>query len=156
MTFFGDQLFFLDWWNSHNFGEYWRKWNLPVHNFCVRHIYLPLLSLKIPKTGCMLIVFLISAIVHEYLLVFSFNVPFNGIVVLAFMIQTPLLRIRFRHQWLGNALFWILFCCTGQTFALQHLYYIFLKSNGNIKEWKSIHEMQEIVFFKNMLSNLDL
>jgi hypothetical protein len=28
LTKFSDRKFYLDWWNSSNFGEYWRLWNL--------------------------------------------------------------------------------------------------------------------------------
>lgn len=31
-----------DWWNASSFGEYWRKWNLPIHHFLNRHVNKPL------------------------------------------------------------------------------------------------------------------
>lgn len=43
ITFFADREFYSDWWNSSSFDEYWRKWNLPIHNFFNRHIHKPLL-----------------------------------------------------------------------------------------------------------------
>lgn len=43
LTRFGDRNFYRDWWNSSGFEEYWRKWNLPIHNFINRHINKPLL-----------------------------------------------------------------------------------------------------------------
>ena len=37
LTGFTDKNFYEDWWNSKSLGEYWRKWNLPVHNWLTRH-----------------------------------------------------------------------------------------------------------------------
>ena len=39
---FADRRFYSDWWNSGTLGEYWRKWNYPIHNWLVRHVYFPL------------------------------------------------------------------------------------------------------------------
>lgn len=70
ITYFSDRRFYLDWWNAGNLGEYWRKWNLPVHHFLIRHIYYPARRAKIGKAQSMLIVFFVSAVVHEYLVSF--------------------------------------------------------------------------------------
>ena len=67
LTRFADQLFYHDWWNSHSLGDYWRKWNLPVHNYMLRHVYFPLRRRKVPRFTCLIIVFVISAIFHEYI-----------------------------------------------------------------------------------------
>ena len=39
---FGDREFYRDWWNCKNLADFWRMWNMPVHNFLVRHISQPL------------------------------------------------------------------------------------------------------------------
>lgn len=118
ITRFEDAYFYDDWWNAIGFGEYWRKWNLvfipaihqthplmqPVHNFCSRHIYKPLVSRGttckrthhcIPLTGVSKfwagqIVFCLSALAHEYLVVTPLKLGFTGLVFLAFALQTPL------------------------------------------------------------------
>lgn len=41
---FADRRFYDDWWNCRTINEYWRLWNLPVHRFCLRHVYNPLLK----------------------------------------------------------------------------------------------------------------
>jgi diacylglycerol O-acyltransferase-1 len=51
-------------------GDYWRSWNLPVHNFMVRHIYNPLLTRNVPKVIASFLVFFISGIGHEYIVNF--------------------------------------------------------------------------------------
>ena len=47
VTRFGDRLFYKDWWNARKFDEYWRLWNLPVHNWLVRHVFSPVLSYRV-------------------------------------------------------------------------------------------------------------
>ena len=53
LTQFGDRRFYSDWWNAGNLGEYWRKWNQPIHNWLQRHMLIrrqiiikPKMSLK--------------------------------------------------------------------------------------------------------------
>ena len=41
---FADRNFYSDWWNATNIVEFWRKWNLPVHSWCLRHVYKPLID----------------------------------------------------------------------------------------------------------------
>merc|ERR1712004_904005 len=41
---FADRDFYQDWWNSPNFSKFWQNWNLPVHRWCLRHLYKPLLA----------------------------------------------------------------------------------------------------------------
>ena len=50
VTRFGDRLFYRDWWNARKFDDYWRLWNLPVHNWLVRHVFFPCLNLGLNKT----------------------------------------------------------------------------------------------------------
>jgi hypothetical protein len=71
ITYFSDRRFYNDWWNAGNLGEYWRKWNMPVHNFLIRHIYYPCRRADMDKSMAMLMTFFVSAAVHEYLV--SFN-----------------------------------------------------------------------------------
>ena len=68
ITGFADRAFYLEWWNSRTLGEYWRTWNLPVHHYLTRHVYIPLLTRGCPKTLAMVCTFTISAIAHEYLI----------------------------------------------------------------------------------------
>jgi len=64
---FGDRQFYHDWWNSTTLGEYWRKWNRPVHNWLVRHVYHPLRRRGYNRHVGSLVIFLISAFFHELL-----------------------------------------------------------------------------------------
>jgi len=68
LTGFTDKNFYEDWWNSKSLGEYWRKWNLPVHNWLTRHIYFPIIRRKLSRTIGMMVVFFFSAVMHEYII----------------------------------------------------------------------------------------
>ncbi|GAB66114.1 diacylglycerol O-acyltransferase, partial [Plasmodium cynomolgi strain B] len=68
ITRFDDRLFYKDWWNASSFADYWRKWNLPIHYFVHRHINKPLIYYGFNRKFSMIIVFFISALLHEYLI----------------------------------------------------------------------------------------
>ncbi|ORM39674.1 putative tRNA(His) guanylyltransferase [Babesia sp. Xinjiang] len=93
ITRFGDRRFYGDWWNAACFGEYWRKWNLPIHQFIVRHISKPLHKLGVPWEATKVIVFTISAALHEYLISVPLGLGWTGYVFWAMMGQIPLLMI---------------------------------------------------------------
>jgi diacylglycerol O-acyltransferase-1 len=67
LTRFSDRKFYEDWWNSKTMEEYWRLWNKPIHNWLVKHIYIPVKARTHSFALSMIIVFLVSAIAHEYL-----------------------------------------------------------------------------------------
>ncbi|KAI8427898.1 hypothetical protein MSG28_002247 [Choristoneura fumiferana] len=96
----------LYWWNANNIGVFWRTWNLPVHKWAVRHVYIPITELGYSKTTASAAVFLISALFHEYLV----SVPLQMFRVWAFlgmMVQPPLsvisrfAEVKFGSRW-GN------------------------------------------------------
>jgi hypothetical protein len=37
---FPDRTFYLDWWASSEFGQYYRRWNIVVHEFLYYYVYL--------------------------------------------------------------------------------------------------------------------
>jgi len=73
ITRFGDRQFYLDWWNCTSWAQYYRKWNVVVHNFLYRHIYIEALTAKFGKDAAMWATFIISAIMHEYIIAISFR-----------------------------------------------------------------------------------
>mmetsp|Transcript_19380 Transcript_19380/g.40098 ORF Transcript_19380/g.40098 Transcript_19380/m.40098 type:complete len:783 (+) Transcript_19380:243-2591(+) len=120
---FGDRVFYKDWWNCTEIGSYWRLWNLPVHMWMVRHLYMPAIRSNIPPTAANLIVFLFSAVLHEYLI----SVPFHMVRFWAFfgmLGQIPLvyatkyLDRKFKGSSVGNVIFWLSFCVLGQPCAI--------------------------------------
>ncbi|KAG8452695.1 hypothetical protein GDO86_004471 [Hymenochirus boettgeri] len=70
---FADRMFYKDWWNSTSFSNYYRTWNVVVHDWLYHYLYQDLLWLcrQRFRTGVMLTVFFVSASVHEYVLILS-------------------------------------------------------------------------------------
>lgn len=63
---FGDRLFYRDWWNATDLYEFWNRWNTSVHDFCKRHVYMPLIyRCGFSKLISSCVVFAISAFFHE-------------------------------------------------------------------------------------------
>jgi len=128
---FADREFYLDWWNCHDFNEYWRKWNIPVHNWFMRHVYNPLLKRGVSKAMAMITVFMISALAHEYLVSASLRV-WTYWAFLAMFLQAPIMILQkkmdhiMKGSQIGNVGFWISFCFLGQPACLIVYYYKFL------------------------------
>jgi len=78
---FGDRNFYRDWWNSDSIESFWQKWNIPVHRWCVRHLYKPLLRRGFSRSFASVIVFFLSAFFHEFLV----SVPLNMFRLWSFM-----------------------------------------------------------------------
>ncbi|VFQ68126.1 unnamed protein product [Cuscuta campestris] len=124
---FGDREFYKDWWNARTIDEYWRKWNLPVHKWIVRHIYFPCIRNGLPKSIAVLISFLLSAVFHELCIAVPCHI-FRCWAFIGIMFQVPLvvltnyLRDRFGSSVVGNIIFWCFFSIYGQPMCLL-LYY---------------------------------
>ncbi|XP_051928802.1 sterol O-acyltransferase 1 isoform X1 [Hippocampus zosterae] len=75
MLHFGDRMFYKDWWNSTSFANYYRTWNVVVHDWLFHYVYRDFLwvSQKRFRTAAMLFVFTLSAVVHEYILAICFG-----------------------------------------------------------------------------------
>jgi sterol O-acyltransferase len=109
MTCFADRHFYSDWWNSTDWLEFSREWNIPVHHFFRRHVY----SASRPHIGrpmATLITFLISAIGHEIVMA-CITKKIRGYGFLAQMSQLPIVMLQ-RTKWikgkrvLNNVCFW--------------------------------------------------
>nr|XP_004547756.2 sterol O-acyltransferase 1 [Maylandia zebra] len=72
---FADRMFYKDWWNSTSFANYYRTWNIVVHDWLYYYGYRDFLWLSNRKfrTAAMLSVFIVSAVVHEYALAMGFG-----------------------------------------------------------------------------------
>jgi sterol O-acyltransferase len=109
ITCFADRHFYSDWWNSTDWLEFSREWNIPVHHFFRRHVYgasRPRLS----RPMATLVTFLISAIGHE-LVMACITKKLRGYGFLAQMSQLPIVMLQ-RTKWirgrtvLNNVCFW--------------------------------------------------
>ncbi|XP_069761956.1 sterol O-acyltransferase 2-like [Narcine bancroftii] len=70
MLRFGDRMFYKDWWTSTSFANYYRTWNVVVHDWLYSYIYTDFLRIfgRRFRGAAMLLVFILSALVHEYVL----------------------------------------------------------------------------------------
>ncbi|KAK9709761.1 MBOAT, membrane-bound O-acyltransferase family [Popillia japonica] len=107
---FADRNFYCDWWNANNIDTFWRTWNMPVHRWAVRHLYIPLVGMRYGKLFASVAVFFVSAFFHEYLV----SVPLKTFKVWAFMGmmgQIPLsfisrfMEVKVGPRW-GNVVVW--------------------------------------------------
>lgn len=96
LTRFADREFYRDWWNSESVHYFWSNWNIPVHKWCVRHLYMPLMALGLTRCQASTAVFLVSAFFHEYLV----SVPLKLFRIWAFtgmLVQLPWARFVSAH-----------------------------------------------------------
>ncbi|XP_015987282.1 diacylglycerol O-acyltransferase 1 isoform X1 [Rousettus aegyptiacus] len=124
---FGDREFYRDWWNAESVTYFWQNWNIPVHRWCVRHFYKPMMRRGSSKWLAQVGVFLASAFFHEYLV----SIPLRMFRLWAFtgmIAQLPLAWIvsRFFRGNYGNAAVWVTLII-GQPVAVLmyvHDYYV--------------------------------
>jgi len=109
ITCFADRHFYSDWWNSRDWLEFSRKWNIPVHHFLRRHVYFSSKSYFSTSTA-MFITFLVSSIAHE-LVMSCITKKLRGYGFLMMMMQLPIVAVQrsklIRNQTtLNNVFFW--------------------------------------------------
>ncbi|KAJ5084507.1 Sterol O-acyltransferase [Penicillium alfredii] len=109
LTRFADRHFYSDWWNSCDWLEFSREWNVPVHHFLFRHVYFPSRS-RFSQPVAMLITFLVSSVFHE-LVMSCITKKLRGYGFLAMMLQLPIVAVQksrfFRGRTtLNNIFFW--------------------------------------------------
>ncbi|KAF8470577.1 MBOAT, membrane-bound O-acyltransferase family-domain-containing protein [Kalaharituber pfeilii] len=110
ITCFADRHFYADWWNSTNWLEFSREWNIPVHRFLQRHVY-GASRPHMPRPVATLVTFFISALAHE-LVMFCITKKLRGYGFICQMLQLPIIavqRSRFMRDQtlLNNVMFWI-------------------------------------------------
>ena len=115
--------------NSENVFEFWSTWNIPVHRFARRHVFLPLIHRRgYSKFLASVIVFLVSAFFHEYLV----SVPLRMFRLWAFigmLAQVPFAMFVnkvLQGGQLGNMAVWVSLII-GQPLAMMmyfHDYYV--------------------------------
>ncbi|KAF1832193.1 MBOAT-domain-containing protein [Decorospora gaudefroyi] len=109
ITRFADRQFYADWWNSCDWLEFSREWNMPVHHFFRRHVYSASKN-HMSRPLATTITFLISALAHE-LVMGCITRKFRGYGFIAMMLQMPIVLLQ-RSKWvrgrtlLNNVLFW--------------------------------------------------
>jgi sterol O-acyltransferase len=108
LTRFSDREFYKDWWNSSTYAEFARKWNKPVHEWLLRHIYLDSMeTLKFSKRSAMFATFLFSSVIHELFIILCLRM-FQPYLFAAQMFQIPLIYVGrdLKGTRFGNWFFW--------------------------------------------------
>ncbi|MCJ1342982.1 hypothetical protein MMC31_001171, partial [Peltigera leucophlebia] len=110
LTCFADRHFYSDWWNSCDWLEFSREWNIPVHHFLRRHVY-GASRPHVSRNMATLITFLVSAFGHE-LVMGCITKKLRGYGFLAQMMQLPIValqRTKFvrGRRLFNNICFWI-------------------------------------------------
>lgn len=109
ITRFADRHFYSDWWNSTDWMEFSREWNIPVYSFLRRHVY----SASRPHIGrsfATVITFLVSAVGHEIVMA-CITKKLRGYGFVCQMLQLPIVMLQ-RTKWirgkqtLNNVCFW--------------------------------------------------
>lgn len=109
ITLFADRNFYDDWWNSSDWLTFSREWNIPVHHFFRRHVYLASRP-HVSRATATVITFLLSAIAHE-ILMGCITKKLRGYGFFAMMLQMPIVLIQKSklmrgRKLLNNVLFW--------------------------------------------------
>ncbi|KAH0476201.1 MAG: uncharacterized protein KVP18_002379 [Porospora cf. gigantea A] len=108
LTLYGDREFYSDWWNATTYDEFSRKWNRPVHDWLLTHIYLEVHQrYGIGKWAATATTFLLSAIMHEIFLAVLCRFV-RGYMFSLMLLQIPLIALGRYHQdtTFGNMFFW--------------------------------------------------
>lgn len=108
---YANREFYEDWWNASSIGEFWRKWNKPVHEWCLRHLYIEsMYYFNTTKVSAACIVFFVSALLHETVASYGFK-AYKPYFFVAMLGQAPLLylnnKIRESSKRMGNIVMWI-------------------------------------------------
>jgi sterol O-acyltransferase len=140
MLKFSDRMFYKDWWNCTSFAVYYRNWNVVVHDWLYTYIYKDFYEHILNKNRyvCQLVVFTISALVHEYILAFTFKfcypvmfILFEGFGVLLVFVT------RRESRAIGNIFMWFSVAFgMGIMLSLYHIeYYARINCVNENKEW---------------------
>ena len=127
LTYFADRQFYGDWWNAGDLGEYWRKWNNPIHHWLIRHVYYPLRRRHISQANCLLITFTVSAVFHEFIMIGIFSVV-NFIAFILMMLNVPVMMLQRQFKGkvsanMNNTVWWLFYVILGQPFGIIFCYY---------------------------------
>lgn len=105
----GDRRFYEDWWNCTNFEQYYRKWNMVVHEWLYYYMYNDVRRLSLGKASrvfAQLLVFSVSVTIHEIIIVMGIgflypilSIFFGGPGVLFTYIKTT--------KKMYNVVFWL-------------------------------------------------
>lgn len=131
LTRFADRGFYKEWWNATTLHQFWRTWNIPVHEWCLRHLYVEAVQVhNVAKEHAAFGTFLMSAILHEYVCAVTFGL-LRPYMFCGMMMQLPLIKIsnRWRGFRRGNLFMWLMLF-VGQSVCAMLYVRDFVRANG--------------------------
>lgn len=90
VTRYADRVFYQRWWNASDLATFWKRWNIPVHEWCLRHVYLDLVSHGVSRRTAVLATFFFSAVAHELICLVAFK-SLRPWFFVAMLLQLPLM-----------------------------------------------------------------
>eukprot|EP00349_Pseudokeronopsis_sp_Brazil_P008646 CAMPEP_0202965528 /NCGR_PEP_ID=MMETSP1396-20130829/9471_1 /ASSEMBLY_ACC=CAM_ASM_000872 /TAXON_ID= /ORGANISM="Pseudokeronopsis sp., Strain Brazil" /LENGTH=304 /DNA_ID=CAMNT_0049688267 /DNA_START=838 /DNA_END=1752 /DNA_ORIENTATION=- len=108
---FADRRFYEDWWNVKDFGSYYRKWNIIVHEFLYYYVYQDSIRFtrgRLTVNQAKIFVFFLSALIHEFVVTCALGFFYP---VLLLMFGGPgvfLTKIKLGNGPLVGSIFWFL------------------------------------------------
>lgn len=106
---YADARFYGPWWSATDLRSFWSLWNRPVHEFLLRHVYVEAIHYAdVSKTAALLVVFVLSAAVHEVVFSAAFKTV-TGWFALGMLAQIPLIHFSssLKGTRRGNFLVWL-------------------------------------------------
>jgi sterol O-acyltransferase len=109
MLRFGDRLFYKDWWNSSSFSNYYRTWNVVVHDWLYSYVYREIYTLtgKRNRALPMASVFLLSAVFHEYILTVAFGFFYPVLFIMFAGAGFAFIFLPNKSNRTGNVFMWV-------------------------------------------------
>lgn len=133
LTCFADRQFYREWWNATTLGQFWRMWNILVHEWCLRHLYVESVSRhNMPTKTAALGTFLMSAVMHEYVCLVGFRM-LRPYMFCGMLLQVPLVQVstRWAGTRKGNMVMWLMLIL-GQSVIVLMYARDFLLANGTL------------------------
>lgn len=133
LTRFADRQFYREWWNATTIQQFWRLWNTPVHEWCVRHLYAePVMLHNVSPEAAAFGTFLMSALLHEYVCSMAFGMV-KPYMFFGMLVQIPLIKISngWRGQRIGNLFMWVMLFVGQSACALMYVR-DYVRSKGDL------------------------
>jgi sterol O-acyltransferase len=152
---YGDRRFYEDWWNCTNFEEWYRKWNMVVHEWLYYYVYNDVMRLTgtMSRLVCKICVFSLSVIIHEIIVWQTIGFFFP---ILSFFFGGPGIIFTYikPKQKRFNLLFWVKLCLgIGILFCLLlmevHLREVVDKELGLNSYWHSNIPRSLLIYFES-------
>lgn len=123
---FADRKFYADWWNCTNYSNYYRTWNIVVHEWLYFYIYRDCYQYVFKKNApmCQLMVFITSVLFHEYVVAYTVRFFYPVMILFFGFIGVPCSLIWKEKSAMGNMfLLFSLSCGMGMMISLYMIEY---------------------------------